>query len=184
MCSGAVPRSTARGWLGAAPTVVVSLEGADLSEPELRQEILKLRRRVEKLAALLRLAMALLHTSGFRLSHPTRLGRIHLRERWQTESLGMKCGRSFDGNIHFSAGASRRGVHCGHDESHVQLQDWPLRIGKHDDRDRAAGQILLVADVLVRGDQHFKAGAFGSGEQVAIVESVPTLRFRLPDCVT
>ena len=57
-----------RGWLGAAPTVVVSLEGADLTEPELRQEILKLRRRVEKLAALLRLALALLHTSGFRLS--------------------------------------------------------------------------------------------------------------------
>jgi hypothetical protein len=63
-----VPRSTARGWLGAAPTVVVSLVGADLTEPELRQEILKLRRRVEKLAALLRLALALLHTSGFRLS--------------------------------------------------------------------------------------------------------------------
>jgi hypothetical protein len=63
-----VPRSTARGWLGAAPTVVVSLEGADLTEPELRQEILKLRRRVEKLAALLRLALALLHTSRFRLS--------------------------------------------------------------------------------------------------------------------
>ena len=48
-----VPRSTARGWLGAAPTVVVSLEVADLTEAELRQEILKLRRRVEKLAALL-----------------------------------------------------------------------------------------------------------------------------------
>jgi hypothetical protein len=63
-----VPRSTARGWLGAAPTVVVSLEVADLTEPELRQEILKLRRRVEKLAALLRLALALLQTSGFRLS--------------------------------------------------------------------------------------------------------------------
>jgi hypothetical protein len=55
-----VPRSTARGWLGAAPRVVVSLEAADLTEPELRQEIVKLRRRVEKLAALLRLALALL----------------------------------------------------------------------------------------------------------------------------
>jgi hypothetical protein len=63
-----VPRSTARGWLGAAPTVVVSLDVADLTEPELRQEILKLRQRVEKLAALLRLALALLQTSGFRLS--------------------------------------------------------------------------------------------------------------------
>ena len=63
-----VPRSTARGWLAPPPTVVVSLEVASLTEPELRQEILKLRHRVDKLAALLRLALALLHTSGFRLS--------------------------------------------------------------------------------------------------------------------
>jgi hypothetical protein len=32
-----VPRSTARGWLGVVPTVVVSLDVADLTEPELRQ---------------------------------------------------------------------------------------------------------------------------------------------------
>jgi putative transposase len=63
-----VPRSTARGWLAAAPTVVVSLDVANFTEPELRQEILKLRQRVEKLAALLRLALALLQTSGFSLS--------------------------------------------------------------------------------------------------------------------
>ena len=63
-----VPRSTARGWLGAAPTVVVCLDVADLTEPELRQEVLKLRRRVQKLTALLRLALALLRTSGFRLT--------------------------------------------------------------------------------------------------------------------
>jgi hypothetical protein len=63
-----VPRSTARGWLSATPGVVVTLELADLTGPDLRLEILKLRRRVEKLAALLRLALALLHASGFRLS--------------------------------------------------------------------------------------------------------------------
>ena len=77
-----VPRSTARGWLGAAPTVVVSLEGADLTEPELRQEILKLQRRVEKLAALLRLALALLGTSGFRLSG-ARLPDGHAKHAWR-----------------------------------------------------------------------------------------------------
>ena len=63
-----VPRSTARGWLGATPTIVVGLDVADLTEPELRQEVLTLRRRVHKLTALLRLALALLHTSGVRLS--------------------------------------------------------------------------------------------------------------------
>ena len=63
-----VPRSTARGWLGAVPTVVVSLDVADLTEPELRQEILQLRRCVEQLAALLQLVLALLGASGFTLS--------------------------------------------------------------------------------------------------------------------
>jgi hypothetical protein len=51
-----------------APTVVVNLDVADLTEPELRQEILKLRRRVQKLAALLRLVLVLLQTSGLTLS--------------------------------------------------------------------------------------------------------------------
>ena len=63
-----VPRSTARGWLGAAPMVVVGLDVADLTEPELRQEVVKLRRRVQKLTTLLRLALALLRTSGFRFT--------------------------------------------------------------------------------------------------------------------
>jgi len=63
-----VPRSTAHGWLTTTPTVVVCLDVADLTEPELRQEVLKLRRRVQKLRALLRLALALLRTSGFRLT--------------------------------------------------------------------------------------------------------------------
>jgi hypothetical protein len=57
-----------RGPLAASPRVLVSVEVADLTEPELQQEILKLRRRVEKLAALLRLALALIHASGFSLS--------------------------------------------------------------------------------------------------------------------
>jgi transposase InsO family protein len=82
-----VPRSTARGWLDAAPTVVVGLDCADLREWELRQEILKLRRRVEKLAALLRLALALVHISGFRLSEarlpegPAKLRILHAVDR-------------------------------------------------------------------------------------------------------
>ena len=63
-----VPRSTARGWLGAAPRVVVCSGVADLTDPELREEVLQLRRRVHKLTALLRLALALLRTSGFRLT--------------------------------------------------------------------------------------------------------------------
>jgi hypothetical protein len=40
-----VPRSTARGWHRTAPTVTVSLDVANLTELELRHEILKLRKR-------------------------------------------------------------------------------------------------------------------------------------------
>jgi transposase InsO family protein len=47
---------------------VVSLDVANLTELELRQEVLILRRRVQKLAALLRLALVLLRVSGFTLS--------------------------------------------------------------------------------------------------------------------
>jgi hypothetical protein len=42
---------------------VVGLDVVDFTEPELRQEVLKLRRRIRKLTALLRLALALLRTS-------------------------------------------------------------------------------------------------------------------------
>src|SRR6266849_8888113 len=63
-----VPRSTARGWLGQGPKVVVSLEVTNLTAAELQQEVLELRRRVKKLTALLRLALALLRSSGFTLT--------------------------------------------------------------------------------------------------------------------
>ena len=59
-----VPRSTARGWLGASSSAVVSLNAADRTEAELRQEILTLQRRVGKLAALLRLALVLRPRGG------------------------------------------------------------------------------------------------------------------------
>ena len=64
-----VPRSTARGWLRKAPRVTVSMDVTNLKTMELQQEILELRRRVKKLTALLRLALALLRSSGFSLTH-------------------------------------------------------------------------------------------------------------------
>src|SRR5215204_1972238 len=64
-----IPRSTARGWLGKTPKVVVSLDVMDLRASELQQEVLELRRRVKKLTALLRLTLAVLRSSGFTLTH-------------------------------------------------------------------------------------------------------------------
>ena len=76
-----VPRSTARGWLGAAPTVVVCLDVADLTESELRQEVLKLRRRVQKLTAVLRLALASRRAELLCLNAETPQG-LSLERRW------------------------------------------------------------------------------------------------------
>jgi hypothetical protein len=59
-----VPRSTARGWLGKAPKVVVRVDVTHLKAPELQQEIVKLRRRVKKLTALLRLALTCFEARG------------------------------------------------------------------------------------------------------------------------
>ena len=75
-------RSTARGWLGTMPMVVIGLDVVDLTEPELRREILKLRRRVQKLTALLYFALALLRTSEFSLSGE-RLPQGHAKMRIQ-----------------------------------------------------------------------------------------------------
>ena len=63
-----VPHSTARGWLRTAPTVVIGLDVANQTEHELRREVLKLQRRVEKFAALLRLALVLVSVSKFTLA--------------------------------------------------------------------------------------------------------------------
>jgi hypothetical protein len=48
--------------------VTVILDVANLTELELRQEVLTLRQRVHKLAALLRLALVLLRVSAFTLA--------------------------------------------------------------------------------------------------------------------
>ena len=64
-----VPRSTARGWRGQAPKIVVSLDMTDRRASELQQEVVQRRRRVKKLTARLRLALALRRRSGFTLTH-------------------------------------------------------------------------------------------------------------------
>jgi len=93
----------------------VSLEVADLTEAELRQEILKLRRRVEKLAALLRLALALLQTSGFRVSGarlPDEEDKRRILRAWIRRANVCRCER-FSGScvcrrVDFTRGADSR----------------------------------------------------------------------------
>ena len=92
-----VPRSTARGWLRKVPKVVVSLDVTDLKESELRQEVLALRRRVKEFTALLRLALALLRSSAFTLTHerlPNAGDKIGSCAPWLGRASLCRCGRS------------------------------------------------------------------------------------------
>ena len=60
-----VPRSTARGWITRTPRPVVTLDAGQDQADDLRRELQLLRRRVQKLTALLRLVIAVLQVSGF-----------------------------------------------------------------------------------------------------------------------
>jgi hypothetical protein len=92
-----VPRSTARGWLGAAPAVVIGLDVADLTEPELRQEVLNLRRRVRKLRALLAWSWLCSEPPGFASQEPvcrTDAPRGGSCARWIGPASTSRCNRS------------------------------------------------------------------------------------------
>ncbi len=65
-----IPRSTARSWLRRGSQAVVSSSVLDDEHQRLQLEVLKLRRRVGILTALVRLLMLVVRLSGFRLDGP------------------------------------------------------------------------------------------------------------------
>jgi transposase InsO family protein len=67
-----VPRSTARGWLTAAADQVVTVDVLDRDTRQLQQEVLRLRTRIQKLIAVLRVLLVVLKISRFSLDQ-TRL---------------------------------------------------------------------------------------------------------------
>lgn len=64
-----VSRSTARGWLGRSHENVITLDVCRLSAPELRKEIVDLRRRNRKLRAVLTILVAVLRVSDSSLAN-------------------------------------------------------------------------------------------------------------------
>src|SRR5262245_43104499 len=80
-----IPRSTARGWLGKAATVVVSVDVTNRTASELQREVLELRRRMKKIT------QALHHTREARAafdrlpfwSQGHRLRTMPPRRRWR-----------------------------------------------------------------------------------------------------
>jgi hypothetical protein len=67
-----VPRSTARGWLTDPDVPIVTFEALNLNAIQLQREVLQLRRRVQKLIALLRVLLVVFRISGYSLNQ-TRL---------------------------------------------------------------------------------------------------------------
>jgi len=63
-----VPRSTARGWLAPRAAPVVTLPADDDDDIHLQQQVLDLRRRLDRLVSLLRLMTLLLQVTGFSLA--------------------------------------------------------------------------------------------------------------------
>ena len=63
-----VPRSTARGWLTDSDVPVVTVDVLNLEATQLQREVLRLRRRVQKLIALLRVLLVVFKISGYSLS--------------------------------------------------------------------------------------------------------------------
>lgn len=53
----------------------------------------------------------------------------------------------------------------------------PARRHQHEHADPPARQVLLVADVLVRGDKGVETYGLGAGEQLPVLEVVPTLSY-------
>jgi putative transposase len=64
-----VPRSTARGWLKAPANEVISIDVVQLDAIGLQKEVMRLRARLQKLNALLRVMIAVLRLSGYSLNH-------------------------------------------------------------------------------------------------------------------
>ena len=63
-------------------------------------------------------------------------------------------------NLNFCIGAWFCCIHSFNHAFHILSKDRPTRITENHNRNRALRKILLVADVLVGGQEYFKRGFF------------------------
>lgn len=79
----------------------------------------------------------------------------------------------FSGNVHVCVAAGRGRVDGSGDSTKVQPDVRPLLVTKHDDGKGAPSKVLLMADVLVSGEQQVIAGLLSLLNQFTIRELVP-----------
>lgn len=77
--------------------------------------------------------------------------------------------RDFD----FLIAASDRRIHRRHNFVKMEFDVRPLLVAEDDDGNFTLRKILLVAHVLIRGQEQFITGFFSLAEQVAVLEFVP-----------
>ncbi len=91
-----------------------------------------------------------------------------VRQGSQTRGL-----RGAAGNLNLGIATGSGGVDRGGHPVTVQAQHRPSRRAQNDKGNLPAREILLVADILVGGQQHLKPGVFRRSEQLAVTEPVP-----------
>jgi len=70
--------------------------------------------------------------------------------------------------------AARHGNgHGGNDLGHMGLNQAPPALTQNHNRDFSAQEILLIAQIFVRGHQHIEAGGLGGIEQRTVFQFVP-----------
>ena len=139
-----VPQSTARGWVGQGPAAVVGLTDVGHAEAELRREVLVLRRRIGKLAALLRLALALSHASDVSLVR-TRVPEGPRKARLLRAIDQARTQMSLRGVLRF-LGISARRVQAWRRREHA------CTLGDRSSCPRTSPQRLTQAEVQAIGD--------------------------------
>jgi hypothetical protein len=62
----------------------------------------------------------------------------------------------------------RRRIHCGGNLFDMQFHNRPSRSAQHHKRDATALKVLLIANVLVGGNERVEPSFLGNGQQVAV----------------
>jgi len=83
-------------------------------------------------------------------------------------------GLSF-GDVYQSAGSGSCGVHCVGNLLHHGTHQAPSVFAENHDRQFAALQILLVRQICVGREKHFKPSFLGCFQQVTVAQRVPPL---------
>lgn len=133
-----VPRSTARGWLAPTATPVVTLNVANEDTTRLRQEVIALRLRVDRLVALLRLMTVLLKLSGFSFA------RVRLPDAAAKARLLQAIDRS---RSHFTLRAVLRIAGLSRTRYHVWSHETPCNLDDRPSCPRSSPQQLTLTEV-------------------------------------